>query len=313
MLETKHNLKILLIAVVLFLALPTKSAFAASSQIGDTGCKNTVTNDDCEIGGGDLDCERSNLPNSQTFCTCWSDSDCKDKYGGTTDGGDWKCVNDLPDLSHNLHYCKSSLGQKGTGKFVVAPSLDAYCLGSTAGSTQLTCEPSVKNFSCDNYPALIYLPVNFKATQSAPFNTLQECNDKITSVATSVFCNVKNVCIPKPANYPQAVGCVGTNEFKDFQTCQENASKLQSCSSSQDCNHTGTTDTWQYCADNKCYYRNNLLITSQECQKDSDCQNSGSSGLCFTPNETDPPTVQKYCFYATTKTPSCDLRSESVV
>ncbi len=102
--------KFILITVALFLFFINITLVnAATSAIGDK-CTQNISNNDCQIGGASLDCEKSSLPGNPMYCTCNNDGDCLTKYGSNPPfTGSWYCWNDNKDGT-DLKYCHNDSG-----------------------------------------------------------------------------------------------------------------------------------------------------------------------------------------------------------
>lgn len=95
----------LIIGLTIILLWPQAAIFAVTkSHIGDV-CVNDATNDDCEIGGADLDCESTDKENDagKKYCDCAKDADCDAEYG-VPSKGKWEC-SDGAAYTYDIDYC----------------------------------------------------------------------------------------------------------------------------------------------------------------------------------------------------------------
>lgn len=201
------NLKKIFI-VLIFLGIifcPFPTLAAATSKIGDS-CTQWATNDDCELGGANLDCQESTLPkisgNSQYFCTCYNDATCLENYGGSTDGGDWQCISGNSN-TNDLSFCKSTKGLiKKIGAATNAPKTckaksdcptDQYCLESTCFSLDELTETSKCNTDADCttelHKGICHQTLNTGSGDSTPPNVCF-----FTSTVESTSCGVQQTC-----------------------------------------------------------------------------------------------------------------------
>lgn len=97
----------LIIGLIIILLWPQAAIFAVTkSKIGDI-CLDGLDNDDCELGGANLDCEESDKKdgsgNNLKYCTTNSDEDCQNAYSAETPG-QWKRSSGA-DYTYDLAYC----------------------------------------------------------------------------------------------------------------------------------------------------------------------------------------------------------------
>lgn len=265
MLKNKQILIILIFVVTIFFPHIT----FAKSEIGNT-CLQTSTNDDCEFGAN-LDCESSSIPPGKTLCTCWSDDDCLSTYGGATDGGNWSCVNDIPSLSYNLHYCKSS---KGLKKFAIEPGLNPYyCLGFNSNTNQTECASVPTDLVCDSSINKDYLPSQFHHfTPKASKVSLPTCQKNKTLIDGGKYCKIYDECYSdKLDDCSKSQGQL----YASYSECTK-AYTPSSCDNTKPCGNN------LYCINKQCYKQESLFETGQSCKNDGECNISGTYGACIT-------------------------------
>lgn len=202
---------------IIFFPLPS---LAKKSAIGDT-CKQWATNDDCEFEGANLDCQESTMPKiggaSQSFCTCYNDTTCKDEYGGSPDGGDWQCIAGNTN-TNDLSFCKST---KGLVKKIEAAAIavktckakqdcptDQYCLESKCYSLDELTETSKCNKDADcligDHKGVCQQTLNTGTGDSSPPKVCF-----FTSTLESINCGANQVCSKSTKSCKNDTDCNG--------------------------------------------------------------------------------------------------------
>lgn len=298
MLVKKQHFINSLIALTIILSLPNLASAAVPSKIGDT-CADLATNDDCEYGGSNLDCEKSSAPGNPKFCTCWSADDCKAINGNQppADGGEWECKNG-GQLTYDLHYCYSSkmaLGDYLDIGTVINPLTypTYYCLVSDKSTSKTSCEPVPTSNGCSSYPNKFYLPPNLTPLGGGGVSKAA-CDSSKLNIDTGKFCNLNEYCVSS-----KLADCSSQGKliFDTYESCTKSIT-VQSCKSTSNC------PGGQYCIGGGCISFGNLSNSKQSCGlgKDADCKSGDNQGTCILVDPSGSPThisdsSHPYCFY----------------